>query len=470
MRYWLPVAAVAAVAAGWPSFRGPNGSGVGDASGLPVEFGPERNVIWKTPVGAGSSSPVVAGTALYLTALEDGQLATLRMDRATGKVLWRRAVPQSRSEARHKLNNAASPTPATDGENVYVFFSDFGLLSYAPDGRERWRMPLPPFQNFHGMGASPILAGGRVILVCDQDTESFLMAVDAATGRPVWRTTRPAVVHGFATPVLFRPAGGEEQIIVPGSYLLAAYSVRDGSEIWTVRGLSWQIKASAVVDGDTVYATGWAPGADPGQAKPLPPFAEALERADTDRSGTLSNAELPQEWKHGGSWQAIDLNNDGLLNAREWGFYAGRRSASNITIAVRPGKGRGDLTSSHVLWRQNRMVPEVPSPLLLDGVLYTIRTGGILSSLNAATGEIVTSARVPGAVDAYYASPIAADGKLFLASENGKVAVLKPGAQWEALAVNDFDEPIYATPAAAGRHLYIRTAEALYAIGAPAPR
>ena len=444
----------------WSSFRGPNGSGVADTTGIPNEFSPTKNVVWRTAVPPGSGSPVLTNDALFLTAAANAQLITLKINRQTGQIEWRRTIPQSRAENRHKLNNPASPSPVTDGANVYAFFSDFGLISYGPDGNERWRLPLPPFANFHGMGSSPILAGDKLILVCDQDSESFLIAIDKNTGKQIWKAARPSVVHGFATPSLYR-----DQVIVPGSYLLASYALKDGTELWTVRGLSWQIKATAVVDGDTIYATGWAPGADPGQAKPLPGFNEAIKIADANNDGKLANAELPPAFKHGGSWSAIDLNNDGVLDAREWGFYRGRREANNVTIAVKPGNARGDITDTHVVWKHQRMVPEVPSPLLLNGILYTIKTGGIFTAMLAATGALKKSARVQGAIDGYYASPIAADGKIFLFSEQGKAAVLKPGAEWELLHVNDFDEPIYATPAIAAGRMYIRTASALFAIG-----
>ena len=449
----------------WSSFRGPNGSGIAHVTGIPAEFGPAKNVVWRIAVPPGSSSPVVTSDALFVTAAENAQLITLKINRHSGQIEWRRTLPQSRAENRHKLNNPASPSPVTDGANVYVFFSDFGLISYGSDGNERWRLPLPPFANFHGMGASPILAGDKLILVCDQDSESFLLAIDKNSGKQIWKIARPSVVHGFATASIFR-----DQVIVPGSYLLASYSLKDGKELWTVRGLSWQIKATAVVEGDTIYATGWAPGADPGQAKPLPAFDEALKQADADKDGKLANAELPPPFKHGGSWSAIDLNNDGVLDAREWGFYRGRREANNVTIAVKPGSARGDLTDTHVVWKHQRMVPEVPSPLLLDGILYTIKTGGIFTAMLATTGELKKSARVQGAIDGYYASPVAADSKIFLFSEQGKAAVLKPGAEWELLQVNDFDEPIYATPAFAAGRMYVRTASALYAIGAVAPK
>jgi outer membrane protein assembly factor BamB len=452
-------------AAEWSSFRGPNGSGVSDAANLPTHFSPTQNVVWRTPVPPGSGSPVLAGDSIFLTAAENSQLLTLKLNRQTGQILWRRTVPQPRTETRHKLNNPASPSPVTDGSNVYVFFPDFGLLSYGPDGNERWRLPLGPFSNFHGMGTSPILVGNKLILVCDQDQDSFLLALDKSTGKQIWRTPRPGVVHGHATATLFRTPSGEEQLIVPGSYLLSAYGISDGKERWSVRGLSWQIKASAVVDADTIYATGWAPGADPGEAKPIPSFEEAAKVADANHDGKLTQAELPQPWKHTGSFAILDLNGDGALDPREWAFYRARREANNVTIAVKPGNARGDLTQTHVLWKTPRMVPEVPSPLLLNGVLYTVKTGGILTAIDAKTGEIKKSARVTGAIDSYYASPIAADGKLFLFSEKGLAAVLKPGTDWELLQVNDFDEPIYATPAVAQGRMYIRTASALFAIG-----
>jgi hypothetical protein len=132
-------------------------------------------------------------------------------------------------------------------------------------------------------------------------------------------------------------------------------------------------------------------------------------------------------------------------------------------MAVKPGNARGDITDTHVVWKHQRMVPEVPSPLLLDGILYTIKTGGILTSMSAKTGEIHKTARVQGAIDGYYASPIAAGGRLFLFSEKGKSAVIKPGAQWETESVVDFDEPIYATPAVGDGVMYLRTSGALYA-------
>ncbi len=461
----LLLALLEANAADWPGFRGPNGSGIGEVVGLPVAFGPATNVVWKTPLPPGKSSPVLAGDHIFLTAHEGGELLTLCLDRETGRVLWRRRLRPARSEKLHQLNSPASATPATDGENVYVFFGDFGLISYGRDGRERWRYPLGPFTNLQGMGASPIVADGKVVLVCDQDENSYILAVDKDTGKTVWKTSRPEVVHGFATPSVWQPEGGALQLIVPGSYVLIAYSLETGEKLWWVRGLTWQVKPSAVTEGETIYVTGGAPGVEPGERLFIPPFDEAIREADADGDHKISPAELPEKWKPNGSWRAIDLDIDGFLNEREWTFYRARRGGENATLAVRPQKATGDLTESHVQWRYDRAVPIVSSPLVYENILYTIKDGGIFTSLDPSTGGVLKTARVRDAIDNYYASPVAADGKIYLASETGKISVIRPGAQWEVIAVHDLGEPAYASPAVSDGRLYLRTDVALYAFG-----
>ena len=165
------------------------------------------------------------------------------------------------------------------------------------------------------------------------------------------------------------PRAGAAQLIVPGSYMLTSYSAASGEKLWWVRGLSWQVKTTAVVTADTVYATGWAPGADAGEREDLPAFEDVIKEADKDGDNRLSPEEVPERLRHRGSWNAIDLQRDGFLDARDWSFYRARRSAHNVTMAVRPGKATGDLTDTHVLWRHERSVPQVPSPLLYQGGL-----------------------------------------------------------------------------------------------------
>jgi len=380
----------------WNRFRGPNGSGVADDAPLPAKLGPETNVLWRTPLPPGSSSPTLTAERIYLTAYEGDELLTIALDRETGREVWRRAIERPREERRHRLNNAASSTPATDGENIYAFFGDFGLVSYDADGEERWRRPLGPFANLHGMAASPVVAQGRVILCIDQDVDSYLLALESDTGKTSWRTPRPEVVHGFSTPALFQLADAPAQVVVPGSYQLISYALEDGEPLWRVRGVTWQIKTAAVTDGDTVYMSAWAPGADAGSRRDYPPFEEALRIADANGDGKLAEAEIPKQLRHPGSWRAVDLDEDGFLNARDWGFFRARWASRNVTLAVRPEGRRGDLTDTGVVWDYERGVPVVSSPLLYRGVLHTIKDGGILTSLDAETGDVVREQRLRG--------------------------------------------------------------------------
>jgi outer membrane protein assembly factor BamB len=168
-----PLLALGVLGADWPQFRGPNASGLCRSCGrLPTDFGPKTNVLWKTELPAGNSSPVLAGDRIFLTASEGDDLITLCLSRTTGKVQWRRSVRAARREAQHPLNHRAAPTAVTDGQSVFVFFADFGLIAYDLEGKQRWQLPLGPFNSQHGVVASPIYADGKVILVCDQDTDA----------------------------------------------------------------------------------------------------------------------------------------------------------------------------------------------------------------------------------------------------------------------------------------------------------
>jgi outer membrane protein assembly factor BamB len=230
-----------------------------------------------------------------------------------------------------------------------------------------------------------------------------------------------------------------------------------------VRGVTWQVKTAAVVDDDTVYMTAWAPGADASARKFFPPFEEVAKIADADGDLELSPEEIPEEMRHTGSWTAIDLDADGYMGARDWGFYRARWSSRNVTLAVRPGGARGDLTDSHVVWEYERGVPVVSSPLLYRGTLHTVKDGGIWTAFEAKTGKVLKQGRLRNAIDKYYSSPVAGDGKIYILSETGKASVMDAAADWDTLQVNELGEPTYATPAIADGTLYIRTATTLYA-------
>ena len=459
-----PLLALGLIGADWPQFRGPDGSGLCPSCGsLPAEFGPQKNVLWKTDLPAGKSSPVLSGDRIFLTASEGDDLITMSLSRTTGQVQWRRSIRAAKREYQNSLNHRAAPSAVTDGNSVFVFFADFGLVAYDFAGNQRWQLQLGPFNSQHGVAGSPIYADGKVILVCDQDTSAYILAVDARSGKIAWKTPRE-VINGYSTPVIYRPPRGPAQVIAPGSYQLTAYSIVDGEPLWFVRGLTCQPKSAPVIEGDVVYFNGWTVGNDDGEQVELPPFAEAIAAADANHDGKLSLAELPPAWKPTGSFRAIDLDRDGSLNEREWEFFRTRRASRNGLFAVKLG-GSGDVTATHVLWRFEKSLPDVPTPLIYGGVVFLFRSGGIATSLDARTGKVLKQARLRGALEDYYSSPIGVDGKVFIASEHGKVVVLRAAGDWEILAINDFDSDIYATPAVSGGQMYIRTQNAMYAIG-----
>lgn len=458
---WLVLSSGLLIGAGdWLRFRGDNGSGVSEGARLPGEIAADRNVHWKTSIPAGKSSPVVAGRRIYLTGHRDGKLLTFALDRKSGRLLWLREAPGHRSEKRHQLNDPASPSPVSDGDNVYVFFAGYGLISYDSEGQERWRFPLGPFTNFHGMGASPVLAEGKIVMICDQDQNAFLIAVDKDTGKPVWKVERPEMVHSFSTPILYKPPSGPAEIIVPGSYQMTGYDLATGALLWRVRGLTYQVKSGPVLNGDRIYFSGWAAGGEPSERLELPPFEEMLAKHDKDNDRKLSKEEVPKNW-HPGTWDMQDLDKDGKLDGKDWHYYRLRRTSSNAAMAIKLG-GRGDVTESHVLWRYDKSLPDVPGILLYRGVLYLIRNGGILQTLDPLTGKLLKQGRLANAMDEYYASPVAGDGKVYLISRNGSVSILEAGAEWKVMFSGELGEEVYATPGIAGGHIWVRTATMLY--------
>ena len=164
------------------------------------------------------------------------------------------------------VNGPASPSPVTDGESVYAFFQEFGLISFTADGKERWRLPLGPFNIYYGFGASPMLVDDLLILPVDQDLGAYLVAIDRRTGKERWQVERPHVISGYSTPTLYRPAGGPAQVVIPESFQLTSYAVADGRKLWWVRGLACEMKSVASLDGQTLYVNGWGfPQNQPGR-------------------------------------------------------------------------------------------------------------------------------------------------------------------------------------------------------------
>src|ERR1051325_466678 len=207
----------------WPQFRGVGAAGVSD-SDFPVHFGPESNVVWNIAVPGGHSSPCIWKDRIFLTGFGDGQLQVLCIDRANGAILWQHTLQPGPIERSAQLSNPSTGTPATDGENVFVYFGSFGLAAFDFQGMEKWRKPLPIPVTQHGAGTSPVLAGDRLILNSDQDVDSYILALDKRTGQTLWRTERSNFRRGFSTPLPF-PVEAPREIIVAGTMRLGAHGL-----------------------------------------------------------------------------------------------------------------------------------------------------------------------------------------------------------------------------------------------------
>ena len=460
----LPLSA-AAPAGEWARFRGPNGSGLSEAKGVPTEFGPEKNVLWRVPLPQGHSSPIIYGDRIYLTGMRaDETLVTIAIDRTAGKILWEREAPKVKTKVVDKRNNPASPSPAVEENGVYVFFPDFGMVAYDAAGKQLWSMPLGPFNNIYGMGASPVIVGDNVVLACDQSLGSYIMAVNKRTGKVVWKVERPEAKSGHSTPIVWRGPDGRDQILLPGSFLLTSYDAATGKKLWWVGGLSFEMKSTPVMSGDTIYVNGYgAPVNDPGNKVTVPMADDVWPAADANKDGVLSKAEFPK-YTAAFWFEVADLDTNGTINKDEWAYYRAALDSENGMLAIRVG-GSGDMTDKAIRWKYQRSVPQLPSPLLHQNVLYMVNDNGIVTTLNPETGAVIKQGRLTGAPGAVFASPIAADGHVFFSTEAGAIVVVAPGGDLTVTQVNNLGDEVYATPAVADGRLYVRTTEALYAFG-----
>jgi outer membrane protein assembly factor BamB len=476
MKTLAPLAAMSALivgpggvlAADWTQFRGPNATGrCPDAVPLPADIGPDRGVVWKVPVPPGHSSPAVVGDRVYLTAVKDkSHLVTLALDRATGKVLWEAEAPARRLEQVHQIGSLAQPSPAADADGVVSFFGSYGLVAHDRAGKAVWERPLGPFKNDFGAASSPVIVGGRVLLSQDHDEGSFLEALDRRTGKTVWRADRIEFLRGFATPVVWE-SGGRRQVVVAGTLRVVGYDLETGKEAWTVRGISRTVCATPAVGADgRLYVSGFSAGGDPGDRIEVPPFDEVIKALDKNGNGKLEADELPAgPIKQ--RFTQVDLDKDGSISKTEYERFRGLfRETKNVVLAIRPG-GAGDVTDTHVGWRETKHVPFCASPLAVGGVVFALADGGVLATLDARDGKVIRRERLEGAGGAYYASPVAGDGKVFLVSERGRLTVVTAAGEWKELATADFGENVYATPALADGRVYLRTTGHLYCLGRP---
>jgi outer membrane protein assembly factor BamB len=437
-------------------------SGVDKASkGLPHDLSAAKPR-WKCLLQPGNSTPCIHQDTAYLTTWDGKtkQLATVAVDMRTGQAKWKRIAPSGDIEDFHPVGSPATCSVACDGQRVFAFFGSYGMLCYDLSGKLVWKKPMGPFQDEFGASSSPILVDGKLILNSDHDIDNFIVALDPKTGDQIWKTSRNGFTRSYSTPAVWN-VDGKHQIVVAGSLRLTAYDPANGKPIWWVNGLSRIVDTTPVIRGDRLFVATWTPGGDPSERIAMEPFDQALQTYDKNNDKEVGKDELPKGSAVLVRFFRIDLNQNSKLDLAEWNAHSRVfKLAQNVAMSVKAG-GKGDVTKSHVDWTQRKNLPTVPSPVAYRDELYMIKNGGIMTALDVANGEILKQGRLEGRGN-YYASPVAGDGLIYTASEQGVVTVVKAGADWDVLSSHDFEERIMATPVITRGHLLIRTDAALY--------
>jgi outer membrane protein assembly factor BamB len=440
----------------WPRFRGPNGTGVSDATGLVAEFSTSHHVVWKAEVAAGTSSPIVVGNRLFYCSYGGDRRTVHCLDAGTGRELWNRSITKARDELATPPNDPATPTPASDGSRVVAFFPDFGILAYTVDGEPMWSKEYPPSTSMHGLASSLVIVGNKVIHQVDQLKDSYLAAYHVHNGELAWRVERlSGVTGGYSTPATMHPASGPAQVIVDSPLEMAAFRADTGEKLWWLTGKSNAPIGCPAVTNDQIYFC------EP-EGEPIP--FSMVASMDKDSDGRLSLSELKDEPAASRLFDRIDENRDQSVDEAEWNSSFGTFVGRGGLIAVDPS-GAGDITATHVKWSITKSVPHIPSVLVYQGVLYFVQDGGIVTSVDPGTGEVAKRARLSESTGQYYASPVAADGKIYLANTDGNISVLRAGREWEVLSTNKLGEACYATPVIANNCLFIRCEKSIYCFG-----
>jgi outer membrane protein assembly factor BamB len=402
------LAAATAAADDWPSWRGPNRDGVSAERGLPASWGPETNVLWKTPLpGAPGSTPVISKDRIFLMSPSaDGSQLLLRCIGTDGKPRWERVLARGVKDSK----NLASASPSTEGARVWAYAGTGDLACFSIDGEEVWRGQLQErygrFKIGFGMTTTPLLHAGVIYLQLIHSGGAWVVALDAATGKENWKTERKSdgideCEHSYASIQLW--SGGV--LVSHGNDYTIGHDLKDGTELWRL-----------------------------GDLNPKEKYNKTLRFV----SSPLVTPELI------------------VVPTAKGGAVVGLDPLA---------KGRVDREhATHQRWRLSGGTPDVSSPLLYEGIVYLSDNGGTLSAVDAATGALIYKERPDK--DNHFASPAAGDGKIYLAGRNGTVSVVAAGREFKVLSVNKLGDPLDASPAISGGRLYLRGSAFLWAIGA----
>jgi hypothetical protein len=328
----------------------------------------------------------------------------------------------------------------------------------------------------YGTAASPIMAGDYLIFCCDQKTGSYLEAINPETGETVWKKKREGFAAGWSTPMFWKNNGVDE-LVIYGIWWMKAYDLKNGSERWSVPGLTDEPCITPVSGEGLVFTTSYNMKNNP-EVIGLPEFDDLLKEYDKDNDAQLSLEEARSnksilsrydadgEGDHPlwGFFRFLDVDKSGKITVKEWSkmiTFLNSFQQENALMAILPGDGKKE---TKVVWKHSYGVPECPSPLYYKGRIYMVKNGGIVSCLNAKTGKLMYQDKLRSG-GPYYSSPVVGDGKIYVSSRRGVVTVFEPGDTLNVLARNNLKERIMATPAIVEGKLYVRTEKNLYAFG-----
>lgn len=454
----------------WDRFRGPNGSGVAENANPPIEFGPDKNLQWKANLPAGNSSPVFASGRIFITGFEDSMLKAFCINSKTGDVIWERAASAESIESHHSLNSPATSTPAVDDEHVYIYFGSYGMLCYDHDGNEVWKTPIATPLNMHGTATSPVLYKDYIYLIHDSlDGESYLLALNKKDGSEAWKTKRNVFNPNWSTPLLWQKAAGDELIVLGGGRL-QSYNPVSGEEQWTVEGFGAAIPIP-IMGGDYLLASSLS--ATEADSKVNYFSWNYFVQFDKDNNQLVSADEIPDSViitldpdLPEGSMPAktiiqwVDADNSKSMSEEELTNFVNMVSL-NVRSSIKAVSSDG-MGNSAVVWKYERSIPYMPSSIYLDGRVYLCKDGGVVTCLDAKTGDEIYRKRL-GVTENYSSSPVAANGRIYISSQAGKITVFSAGDDPKTLATNNLDEKINATPMIVGDTIYIRAETTLWA-------
>jgi outer membrane protein assembly factor BamB len=408
----LSGAFTAAHAEDWPRWRGPRNDGTSTETGIAVRWSKTENVKWRLELpGPAPSTPIIWQDRIFLTSAEGADLVLVSANTG-GKILWKVSIGSGNYEIRSDESNAASPSPSTDGKFVWVKFGTGLLACYDFKGKEIWQFDLQkryqPFSMYHGMSSSPLLDGDRLYLQLLHSNQQLVLALDKNTGREIWKhlrktDAREESMHSYASPFIYR-FGQQEFLVAHGSDYVTAHDLKDGRELWRSGGLN------PATNYNPYFRFVASPAASPG-----------LIVVPSAKNGPV--------------------------------------------LGINPQDAKGDITNTpaNFHWKLAQNTPDVPSPLIHEGLVYLCRENGVLLCLDAKTGQVFYTERTHN--QRHRASPVYADGKIFLTATDGTITAVKPGKQFEIIATNTIEERLSASPAISGGTIYLRSFKALYAIG-----